>query len=49
MTDVEIMQALDFVGFNFFRDDWEEYKKMEVSREFNLIPPAKDKGKRLIN
>ncbi len=30
VSELEIMQALDFVGFNLFRDNWEEYKKMDM-------------------
>lgn len=48
-SDAEIMQALDLVGFNLFRDDWEEFKKMEAPRDLTFIDPAKSKGKRLIN
>ncbi len=35
LTDLELMQALDFVGFNLFRDDWEEFKKLELPREYS--------------
>ena len=28
-SDLEVMQAINFVGFNFFRDDWEEFKKSD--------------------
>ncbi len=48
-SEAEIMQALDLVGFNLFRDDWEEFKKMEATRDLTFIDPAKNKGKRLIN
>ena len=36
ITDSEIMQALDIVGFNLFRDSWEEFKKVEIRRDFSL-------------
>jgi len=32
-SDLEIMQAINFVGFNFFRDDWEEFKKIDSSKK----------------
>lgn len=34
ISDLELMQALDFVGFNLFRDSWEEFKKMDFNRDF---------------
>ena len=34
VSELEIMQALDYVGFNLFRDSWDEFKKMEFGREF---------------
>ena len=43
--DFEVMQALDFIGFNFFRDDWEEFKKVESPREFSLREFNKTGGK----
>lgn len=33
MTELEMMQALDQVGFNMFRDNWEEFKKMSFDRD----------------
>ena len=33
IQDLEIMQALDFVGFNLFRDNWDEFKKMDLGRD----------------
>ncbi len=33
MTELEVMQALDQVGFNMFRDNWEEFKKMSFDRD----------------
>lgn len=49
VSDAEIMQALDLVGFNLFRDSWEEFKKMELTRDTVWEDPAKGRGKRLIN
>ncbi len=46
-TDVEVMQALDYVGFNLFRDSWEEFKKMELSKDLYIKDP--EDGKNLIN
>jgi hypothetical protein len=46
-TDLELMQALDYVGFNLFRDDWEEFKKMDFPRE--ISPRNTPKGNNLIN
>lgn len=48
-TDLEIMQALDFVGFNLFRDDWEEFKKMESNLEPGLLDPNRAKSSKLIH
>ena len=30
LSDFEVMQAMDFVGFNLYRDNWEEFKKIEL-------------------
>ena len=50
VTELEIMQALDFVGFNLFRDNWEEYKKMDMMNRDQSHPTNfKEKGKRLLN
>ena len=46
-TDLEIMQALDFVGFDLFRDDWEEFKKMDMVRDY--LPRNSDQSSNLIN
>jgi len=44
ISDLELMQALDFVGFNLFRDNWEEYKKMDLNRDMSsLAQPDKDR------
>ena len=48
-SDLEVMQAIDFVGFNFFRDDWEEFKKTESIRELSLMEFNKSSRKRFIN
>jgi hypothetical protein len=48
-SDLEVMQAMDFVGFNLFRDNWEEFKKMESSREFNVGEIKNSDNKKFIN
>ena len=49
-SEVEIMQALDYVGFNLFRDNWEEYKKMDmINRDQSLSPHASGKEKRYLH
>ena len=48
-SDLEVMQAIDFVGFNFFRDDREEFKKMELPRELSLREFNKSSSKKFIN
>ena len=50
VSELEIMQALDYVGFNLFRDNWEEYKKMDMlNRDQALVPNSKGKEKRYIH
>ncbi len=50
VSEVEIMQARDFVGFNLFRDNWEEYKKMEMmNRDQSNPTDLKGKDKRLLH
>tara|TARA_B100000686_G_scaffold126801_1_gene134136 strand:+ start:97 stop:363 length:267 start_codon:yes stop_codon:yes gene_type:complete len=50
ISELEIMQALDFVGFNLFRDNWEEYKKMDMmNRDQSHSNTSKGKDKRLLN
>ena len=50
VSELEIMQALDYVGFNLFRDNWEEYKKMDIlNRDQALFPNSKGKEKRYIH
>lgn len=48
-SDSEVMQALDYVGFNLCRDDWEEFKKMEFMRDFDTSDSQTSKGRRLIH
>jgi hypothetical protein len=50
VSELEVMQALDYVGFNLFRDNWEEYKKMDmINRDQSLSPHTSDKEKRYIH
>jgi hypothetical protein len=50
VSELEVMQALDYVGFNLFRDNWEEYKKMDmINRDQSLSPHSSGKEKRYIN
>ena len=50
VSELEIMQALDYVGFNLFRDNWEEYKKMDMlNHDQTLSPNSKGKEKRYIH
>ena len=50
ISELEVMQALDYVGFNLFRDNWEEYKKMDmINRDQLLAPNTSGKEKRYIN
>ena len=50
VSELEIMQAVDFVGFNLFRDNWEEYKKMDMMNRDQPHPTnLKEKDKRLLN
>ena len=48
-SDFEIMQAMDFVGFNLFRDNWEEFKKMETARDLSTLNFKKERKKKYIN
>ena len=44
------MQALDYVGFNLFRDNWEEYKKMDMmNRDQSFSSTFKGKDKRFLH
>ena len=45
ISDLELMQALDFVGFNLFRDSCEEFKKMDFNRDFSSTNPVHPKDK----
>ena len=50
VSELEIMQALDFVGFNLFRDNWEEYKKMDMMNRDQSQPKTfKGKNKRFLH
>ena len=50
VSELEIMQALDFVGFNLFRDNWEEYKKMDMMNRDQSYPTTfKGKNKRFLH
>jgi len=50
VSELEIMQALDFVGFNLFRDNWEEYKKMDmINRDQPHPTTLKSKNKRFLH
>jgi len=50
VSELEIMQALDFVGFNLFRDNWEEYKKMDmINRDQPHPATLKGKNKRFLH
>jgi|TARA_B100000315_G_scaffold216138_1_gene215827 hypothetical protein len=48
-SDFEIMQAMDFVGFDLFRDNWEEFKKMETARDLSTLNFKKERAKKHIN
>ena len=49
ISELEIMQALDFVGFNLFRDNWQEYKKMDMMNRDQSQSTNFGKDKRLLN
>ena len=50
VSELEIMQALDYVGFNLFRDNWEEYKKMDMmNREHPYPTTLKGKDKKFLH
>ena len=48
-SDFEVMQAINFVGYNFFREDWEEFKKMDSSRESDFEGLEKTDSKKIVN
>jgi hypothetical protein len=50
VSELEVMQAMDYVGFNLFRDNWEEYKKMDmINQDQSLSPHNSRKEKRYIH
>jgi hypothetical protein len=50
VSELEIMQALDYVGFNLFRDNWEEYKKMDMTNREQPYPTSlKGKDKKFLH
>ena len=50
VSELEVMQALDYVGFNLFRDNWEEYKKMDmINNDQSLSPHTTGKEKRYLH
>ena len=50
VSELEVMQALDYVGFNLFRDNWEEYKKMDmINHDQSISPHTSGKEKRYIH
>ncbi|MEE8207164.1 MAG: hypothetical protein V3T82_09455 [Nitrospinaceae bacterium] len=49
ISDLELMQALDFVGFNLFRDSWEEFTKMDLHRDFTSSNGTSPKDKNLLH
>lgn len=49
ISDLELMQALDFVGFNLFRDSWEEYKKMDMQHDVSSSSGNGPKDKNLLH
>jgi hypothetical protein len=48
-TDLEVMQAIDYVGFNFFRHDWVEFKKIDSTEDIAFGRYKKPDGKKFIN
>ena len=48
-SDLEIMQAIDYVAFNFFRDDWQEFKKNESERDLSSPEFFNSSNNKLIN
>jgi hypothetical protein len=49
ISDLELMQALDFVGFNLCRDSWEEFKKMDFNRDFGSTSGSSSKEKNFLH
>ena len=48
-SEVEMMQAFDIVCFNQFRDSWEEFKKMDLQRDFSMLEIGRPKSKKFLN
>ncbi len=49
ISDLELMQALDFVGFNLCRDGWEEFKKMDFNRDLGSSGGSNPKEKNFLH
>lgn len=49
ISDLELMQALDFVGFNLCRDGWEEFKKMDFNRDIGPSIGSNSKEKNFLH
>jgi hypothetical protein len=50
VSELETMQALDYVGYSLFRDNWEEYKKMDMmNREQSYPTSFNGKDKRFLH
>ena len=49
INDSEIMQALDMAGFSLFRDSWEEFKKIDMQRDFSLAEFERKKLKKFLH
>ncbi len=49
ISDLELMQAIDFVGFNLCRDSWEEFKKMDFNRDLGPSSGSSSKEKNLLH
>ena len=49
ISDLELMQALDFVGVNLCRDGWEEFKKMDFNRDLGSSSGSNPKEKNFLH
>lgn len=49
ISDLELMQAIDFVGFNLCRDSWEEFKKMDFNRDLGPSNSSNSKEKNFLH
>ena len=49
ISDLELMQVLDFVGFNLFRDSWEEFKKMDIHRNLGVSGTSNPKDRDILH